>query len=269
MRLWAAIFKKNLLEFVRYPIDFAFSFLMPFAFFLPVYFLIQSFAPGGDSPGLESWIGSNDFYGFIFTGVITGYVVMSIFWGIGFALKRLMDIGLLETIWVFPISKTAYILGESLFSLFRLVWEIAIVMVLFRWFFGIAAPEGFVRVLPFFLPFVFLMYGFGIAFASIVLLAKNANDLVDTSSFLVYSLSGTQNPPQVFPPLILALSLALPITYFVDVVRVYSLGIDPLVPLWIELVILFSSAAIFPALGIWFFRRVDRLCRIKGNLHVH
>ena len=68
LHLVLAIFKKNLLEFIRYPMELIFTFFMPFVFLLPTYFLIRSFAPDGSSVGLASWIGSSDFFGFFMIG---------------------------------------------------------------------------------------------------------------------------------------------------------------------------------------------------------
>jgi len=113
------------------------------------------------------------------------------------------------------------------------------------------------------------MYGFGIAFASLVLLVKDANTMVDTSSFLVQTLTGVQNPPQVFPRFFLALSLAIPITYFLDIIRVHTLAIEPLVPYGLELFIFLAAALLFPIGGVWLFNYIDRKCRIQGSLHVH
>ena len=59
--LVGAIFKKNILEFIRYPMNMFFSIVMPVIFFLPLHFLIRSFTSTGDSTGLEAWVGSTDF----------------------------------------------------------------------------------------------------------------------------------------------------------------------------------------------------------------
>jgi ABC-2 type transport system permease protein len=118
-------------------------------------------------------------------------------------------------------------------------------------------------------PFVFLIYGFGVAFAGLVLMVKDANTMVDTSSFLIQGLTGTQNPPQVFPRFLLAIALAIPITHFIDIMRVETLGIVPIVQPWIEYTVFLGSSAIFPAIGVLFFRWVERRSRKLGNLHVH
>ena len=79
--LFGAVFKKNLLEYVRYPANFLFSLFVPVVWTLPIYFLIRSFAPDGTSAGLMSWVGSSDFFGYFIIGMIVGNIIMSIFWG--------------------------------------------------------------------------------------------------------------------------------------------------------------------------------------------
>ena len=213
LRLYAAVFKKNLLEYIRYPANFVFSLLMPVVWTLPIYFLIRSFAPGGTSTGLMSWVGNDDFYGYFMVGMVVSFINMTIFWNVGFSLKRLMDIGLLETTWGLPINKTSYILAESLFSLLRLVYELILLMLIFRIVFRMSLPGNFAAVLPWFLPFFILMYGFGIGFAALVLLLKDANMMVDTTNFLINGITGTQNPPQVFPRFLFGVALAIPVTH--------------------------------------------------------
>jgi len=89
------------------------------------------------------------------------------------------------------------------------------------------------------------------------------------SNFLVQTLAGVQNPPQVFPCFFLAISLAIPITYFIDIIRVHTLNIKPLIAYGLELYIFLAASLLFPIVGIWLFNYIDRKCRIQGSLHVH
>jgi ABC-2 type transport system permease protein len=269
IRALAAILRKSFYEFIRYPANFFFSLVMPVIWFLPLYFLILSFAPQGESAGLSAWIGESDFFTYLPLGLMVSYIIMTIFWGMGFALKRLMDIGVLETIWSCPVPRFIHIIGESLFSVARIVVELTIVLTVYRFLYGFTLPPGLYVLLPWVVPFILLIYGFGIGFAALVLLVKDANTMVDTSSFLVMGLTGTQNPPQVFPRFLLAIALAIPITHFVDIMRVETLGIVPLVEPTIEYVVFLSSAVIIPVMGIAFFLWVERRSRRLGNLHVH
>jgi ABC-2 type transport system permease protein len=269
MRVFGAVFKKNLLEYVRYPVNFVFSLVMPIVWTLPIYFLIKSFTSDGTSVGLVSWIGTGDFYGYFMIGMAVSYINNTIFWNLGFSLKRLMDIGMLETTWGLPIGKTVYILAESFFSVVRLVWELALLLVIFRFMYGMSLPAGFSSVLPWFVPFFILMYGFGIGFASLVLLVKDANMMVDTTNFLINGITGTQNPPQVFPNFLLGVALAIPITYLLDLLRVKSLGVTPLIPPGLEIAVVCVGTLFIPIAGYLFFRYTDRRCRTLGNLGAH
>jgi len=268
-RALGAILAKSFYEFIRYPANFFFSLVMPVIWFLPIYFLIVSFAPDGESAGLSAWIGESNFFTYLPMGLMVGYVITSIFWGLGFALKRLMDIGVLETIWSCPVPRYIHVIGESLFSLCRMVVELTIVLVVYRYLYGFTIPATAVRLLPYVVPFVLLIYGFGIGFAALVLLVKDANTMVDTSSFLVSGITGTQNPPQVFPRFLIAIALAIPITHFVDIMRVETLGIQPLVNPAVEYLVFFASMVLFPVVGVLFFSWVERRARKLGNLHVH
>lgn len=267
--VFGAVLRKNALEFVRYPANMFFAFVLPFIWFIPTYFLIKSFAPDGISAGLAAWVGEQDFFAYLVVGLFASHVIMTIFWNIGFALKRLMDIGLLETLWVLPVRKIVYVLAESVFSFLQMLVELAVILLIYRYLFGFRIPPGLVTTLPYFLPFIVMMYGFGIGFAALVLLVKDANTMIDTMNFLVTGLSGTQNPPQAFPRAILTLSLAIPITYFIDIVRVQTLKITPLIPVGMELAIVIASAVIVPLLGALLFGWVDRRTRIMGTVQAH
>ena len=266
--LWG-VFKKNALEYVRYPANAFFGLIMPLIWFLPMYLLIISFAPGGESSGLDAWVGTSSFFTYLPIGLVVSGIISTIFWNLGFALKRLMDIGMLETVWSCPVPRMTYIIGESLFSVARQVVEIGLVIVAFRYIYGFILPVSILGALRYLVPFILLMYGFGIGFASLVLLVKDANTMVDTSSFLIQGITGTQNPPQVFPRFLVAIALAIPITHFVDLLRVETLGITPLVAPGIELTVFLGSAVLFPILGILCFSAVERRTRVRGDLHVH
>lgn len=269
IRFYLSVFKKNFLEYIRYPANFVFFLIMPVVFILPYYFLMESFAPGGVSEGLAEWTGSNNFSSFFMLGLLVAFVLMKIFWGMGFTLKRLMDIGMLETIWVYPISRIGYILAESLFNAFQLIFEIICVSVIVYFVFKFKIPFELVYQLPWIFLFFIMIYGFGIGFAALVLLLKNANMLVDTSNFIVTTITGTNNPVQVLPKAFLAVAMAVPITYFIDYLRVSTMGIVPLVPIYIERLIIIGSAVVTPLLGSFAFIAVDKHCRKNGSLGAH
>jgi ABC-2 type transport system permease protein len=120
-----------------------------------------------------------------------------------------------------------------------------------------------------FVPMLIALYGFGFAFAALVLLMRDAMTLIDTASYLVMLLSGAQFPVQALPRALLPLSLALPLTYGLDLVRASLLGTGTLLPPVVEVAILVVAMVLAAPAGYWVFARVERRCRRLGTLGLH
>jgi ABC-type antimicrobial peptide transport system ATPase subunit len=84
----------------------------------------------------------------------------------------------------------------------------------------------------------------------------------------IFSLLGPNGAGKTTTIKILA-TLLIPITYFLDIVRVQTLAIKPLVPHGVELFVFLTASLLFPIAGVWLFNTIDRKCRIQGSLHVH
>ena len=85
------------------------------------------------------------------------------------------------------------------------------------------------------LPLLIGLYGFGLAFAALVLLMREANTMVDISSYLVQLFSGSNFPVNALPRWLLPVALALPLTYGFDATRGWLLHTQTLLPIWIEI----------------------------------
>ena len=84
-----------------------------------------------------------------------------------------------------------------------------------------ASGEVWQALLPI-LPMMLGLYGFGFAFAAVVMLIREANTLVDVSSFLVQIFSGSNFPVNALPEFLLPVALALPLTYGLDPSRSFD-----------------------------------------------
>ena len=113
------------------------------------------------------------------------------------------------------------------------------------------------------------IYGFGFAFAALVLLMRDANTLVDVSNFLLSLLAGSNFPVRALPRFLLPLSLALPLTYGYDAVRGYLLHARTVLPLGDETAILLVFMGVMIPLGYAVFKRIERRCKIRGTLGLH
>ncbi|HLO14899.1 MAG TPA: ABC transporter permease, partial [Anaerolineales bacterium] len=113
------------------------------------------------------------------------------------------------------------------------------------------------------------LYGFGFAFAGIVLLMREANTLVDTSSFLIQGFSGTNFPVKSLPTWLIPISLMLPLTYGLDAVRGWLLHTNTILPIRVEIVILIIFMFVMLWFGSWVFYRIEKRVRTLGTLGQH
>ncbi len=118
-------------------------------------------------------------------------------------------------------------------------------------------------------PMLIALYGFGFAFAALVLLMREANTLVDVSSFLVQGLSGTNFPVQSLPSWLIPIALALPLTYGMDAVRGWILKTNTILPLRVEIALVIVFMFFMLWFGSWIFYRVERQVRTLGTLGQH
>ena len=245
------------------------AWILQVAWLTPVYFLGRSFAGSSGNSGFAAYTGTTDYMSFVLVGTVLASYIAAVFWGMGFALKSEMDSGVLEGNWLTPIPRPLMLVGQTLASLAITTVNSAGMLLLAWLLFGFQVSGNVLAAALTLLPMLVALYGFGFAFASLVLLMKDANTLVDVSNFLVSMLSGSQFPVSVLPRLLLPFALALPLTYGFDSVRAYLLGTTTLLPLQYELAILVLFMCVMVPLGYLIFMRVERRCRTLGTLSQH
>jgi len=263
------IAKKDWLHFLRYPMNAAFRIIQPLAWLTPVYFLGKSFAGANGNTGFAAYTGTSDYMSFILIGAMLSSYVSAVFWGMGYALKSEMDSGVLESNWMTPVPRWIFLVGQTLANLAITTITSAGVLLLAHLLFGFRVTGNALAAALAIVPMLVALYGFGFAFAAIVLLLKDANTLVDVSDFLISLMSGSQFPVKVLPPFLLPISLAIPLTYGFDAVRGYLLHTSTLLPLTYELAILLAFMAVMVPLGNLIFKRVERRCKQLGTLGMH
>ncbi len=269
MRAVLAITRKDWLLFVRYPLNAVFRVVQPIMWLTPIYFLSRSFGGNAGNTGFAAYAGTVDFMSFVLIGKNFGDYVSAVFWGMGFALKQEMDSGVLETNWLTPVPRPLFLVGQTLASLVITTFTSAGVLVLAWFFFGFRVTGNLVPALLIMVPTLIALYGFGFAFAGLVLLLRDANTLVDVSDFVVRLLSGAQFPVRVLPPVLLAVSLVLPLTYGYDAIRGLLLGIPTILPIRTEVALLVGFMGVMVAVGYVVFKLVERRCRTLGTLGLH
>ncbi len=269
LRALMAIARKDWRQYWRYPLNAVSSVLQPIVWLTPVYFMGQTFSVNGQAQGFAAYSGTADYISFILVGTVLGNFVNAVFWGMGYAMKNDMDAGVLESNWLAPISRPLLMVGHSFTNvLVTAITSLAMLLIaglVFGFHPGGNALAAFLTALPMLVG----LYGFGFAFSALVLILREANTLVDVSSFLVQIFSGSDFPVNVLPRWLLPVSLALPLTYGFDAVRGWLLGTRTLLPIPVEMGLLGAFMFLMIWLGKAAFDALERRVRRIGTLGQH
>lgn len=269
IRALYAIARKDWKYYWRYPLNAVSAVLQPVIWLAPVYFMGRAFSVNGEALGFAGYAGTSDYMSFILVGSALGNFISSVFWGMGYSLKNDMDAGVLESNWLAPASRPLLLVGRTLTSLLITAITSLAMLLIAGLLFGFQITGGVAVSLLAVLPMLLGLYGFGFAFAAVVLIMRDANTLVDVSNFLVSLLSGSDFPVTVLPRWLLPVSLALPLTYGFDAVRGQLLGTHTLLPIGVEIAVLVVFMVVMIALGLWTFGRLEQRVRMRGTLGTH
>ena len=269
LRALFVIARKDWKVFWRYPLNAVSSIFQPIIWITPVYFMGKAFSVNGQALGFEAYSGTSDYMSFILLGTVLSNFITTVFWGMGYALKNDMDAGVLESNWLTPVPRLLILTGRTLTSLLTTAITSAIMLLVAGLLFGFRPTGNTLAAFLTALPMLIGLYGFGFAFAGIVLLMREANTMVDVGSFLVQGFSGTNFPVQSLPSWLIPIALALPLTYGLDAVRGFLLKTQTILPIPVEIALLIVSMLVMLWFGAWVFYRVERRVRTLGTLGQH
>jgi ABC-2 type transport system permease protein len=269
LRALYVIARKDWKVFWRYPLNAVSNIFQPIIWITPVYFMGKAFSTNGQALGFAAYSGTGDYMSFILLGTVLTNFILTVFWGMGYALKNDMDAGVLESNWLTPVPRLLILVGRTLSSLLVTMITSLIMLVIASALFGFKPTGNTWAAFLTAIPMLIGLYGFGFAFAAVVLLIREANTLVDVSSFLVQGFSGTNFPVKSLPTWLIPISLLLPLTYGLDAVRGLILRTKTLLPINVEIVILIVFMFVMLWFGAWVFNRVERRVRTLGTLGQH
>ena len=269
LRALFVIARKDWKVFWRYPLNAVSQIFQPIIWITPVYFMGKAFSTNGQALGFAAYSGTGDYMSYILLGTVLTNFILTVFWGMGYALKQDMDAGVLESNWLTPVPRLLILIGRTLTSLLTTTIISLIMLVIAGALFGFKPTGNTLAAFLTAVPMLIGLYGFGFAFAALVLIMREANTLVDVSSFLVQGFSGTNFPIQSLPSWLIPISLALPLTYGLDAVRGWILQTETILPIRVEIILLIVSMFIMLGVGSWVFYRVERRVRTLGTLGQH
>ncbi|MBU3142728.1 ABC transporter permease [Clostridium sp. CF012] len=255
--------------YFRYPINFIMTLLDPLMWLTPFYFMGKTFSSNGSISGFERYTGNSDFMGYLVVGYIISAYVSTVFWTMGFSLKEEMREGVLESNWSAPVNRIVLMVSKSLFQFCATTFEVILTGIVCHFAFGFTINSNILQFLAFLIPGIIGMMGLGMAVAAAVLIAKEANGIIDITSSMVSAMSGSYFPIKVMPKFFVFISLSLPLTYIYDSSRAILINQVPLFSLRTEYFIILIGMIIFCIIGSWIFMRVEKKCRSLGILGTH
>ena len=269
LRSLFVIARKDWKVFWRYPLNAVSNVFQPIIWITPVYFMGKAFSTNGQATGFAAYSGSGDYMSYILLGTVLTNFILTVFWGMGLALKEDMDAGVLESNWLTPVSRLLILVGRTLTSLLTTTITSLVMLALGAALFGFKPTGSALAAFLTAIPMLLGLYGFGFAFAGIVLLMRDANTLIDVGSFLVQGFSGTNFPVKSLPYWLIPVSLMLPLTYGLDAIRGFLLKTNTLMPIKTEITILIVFMFVMLWGGAQIFYRVERRVRKLGTLGQH
>ena len=117
LRALFVIARKDWKVFWRYPLNAVSNIFQPIIWITPVYFMGKAFSTNGQALGFAAYSGTGDYMSFILLGTVLSNFILTVFWGMGYALKEDMDAGVLESNWLTPVSRLLILIGRTLTSL--------------------------------------------------------------------------------------------------------------------------------------------------------
>jgi ABC-2 type transport system permease protein len=269
LRALYALIRKDWKQYWRYPLNAVSSVFQPLIWIAPVYFMGQAFSVNGKALGFSQYSGTTDFMSFILLGTVLEGFINAVFWGMGYALKNDMDSGVMESNWLTPIPRLLILVGHSVTNLIVTAITSVGMLLIGGLIFGFNASGDVWKAFLPIIPMMLGLYGFGFAFAAVVMLMREANTLVDVSSFLVQIFSGSNFPVNALPRFLLPVALALPLTYGLDAVRAHLIGTKTILPLQWEMILLVVFMFVMLWIGTAAFRSLERRVRTLGTLGQH
>ncbi|MCP8318608.1 MAG: ABC transporter permease [Candidatus Methylarchaceae archaeon HK01B] len=201
-------------------------------------------------------------WGFVFM-VNFGYAI----WNLGFSLQGENRTGTLEQVFLTPTSRLAFIVGTGLQSFVTGALLITILLPLINLLMGIPIIVQDVALLMVsYSIMIIMMLGFGIIFASLILLLRTPEGIGSLTYFLVMILASVFVPATTLQEPLRTIVSLFPLTYPIDMIRYSAIGTPTLFEPIFEFVLTgMISVGIF-FFGLFIFRLIEIRLKRGGSL---
>jgi ABC-2 type transport system permease protein len=259
-----AAFLKDLRSYLRYPAwllgDFIstplwfFFFAIGVALFAPTT-QSPTAAPGG--PGLQYF-----YIGFVFIILFSTAV-----WGIGQSVRNEQMAGTLEQFFLSPVNRVILIIGR-----WARVFLTDSIIIGYTTLLVYLLGGGLVKLLS---PILFLfalglyevgLIGFGLLFAGLTIRLKSYNTISNLVFFGYMILTGALFPITFIPVPFRYISMAIPFTYFIDLMRNAALATPTILPETLEYLTAGLLSVSMLLVGFIAFNKIEEEARMRGSI---
>ena len=267
-RALAAVMKREWVIFLRYPSWIISLFIWPVIFPLSYVFTAHALS-GKDGIGMaqfQATTGVQDYTGYIAIGTIIWMWQNVVLWNIGFSLRNEQLRGTLESNWLSPTWRFAYLLGGSVPQLIAMFMFLTVSAIEFVLFFGVRFQGSVWLTLLAFFAAVPSVYGLGFAFASLVINVKEANAFVFLVRGIVMVFCGITFPISILPDWMRPIADWLPQTYIIHAIRTAALSTQGFSGIASDLKMLALFGTFWLAFGYLIFNWMEGRARRTGAI---
>lgn len=271
VRAMLAVTRRELTIYIRYPSWIIAMFVWPVL--LPLQYIFGGKALAGpDSSGLQAFAqysGTTDYVGFIALGAMLWMWMNMVLWDFGSQLRNEQIRGTLESNWLSPIPRILMLAGSGISSCMQHTFVILLSLVEFYLLLGVGLHGSALLIALIILLTMPTIYGLGLIFASLVVWAKEVNNMVFLVRGIMMIFCGVTFPLTIAPAWMLAVAKWIPMTYAIHSFRAVYLAGAGFAEIRGDLVALLIAALILMSLGVIAFHFTLRLVKRKGNLGVY
>ena len=265
--LWAVV-RREWTIFIRYPSWIIALFIWPVIF--PMGYILTARALSGiDGSGLTTFqntTGLTEYVGYIAVGTMIWMWQNIVLWAVGYSLRNEQMRGTLESNWLSPTWRFAYLLGSSIPQLVSMFMLMLVSGLEYAFLFRVNFSGSLWLTLLVILAALPSVYGLGFAFASVVITLKEANAFVFLVRGIVMVFCGITYPLAIRPYWMQSVFQWLPQTYIIHAVRTAALSTEGFSAIAFDLKMLVIFGIIWLAFGYLLFNMMERRARQTGAI---
>ncbi len=262
-----AAFIKDVRTYLRYPSWIASEFITLPSWFLLFAIGVASWSPKG---GVTATLESTGVFSYFYWGFIFLIIFSTSIWGIGQSIRNEQLQGTIEQLFLAPVSRVSLISGRfartMLTDLAIIVYTTVLLSSLSHESVTVQNP---ILLLAVYVLLEVAVLGFGLVFAAITFRLKSFNLLSNLAQFTVIGLCGLFFPLSVLPIPVLAVSMAIPFTYFADLFRYAGYGGTTLLNPALEMIVAFVLAIGMFVAGLAYFKATEKRAKERGLIGTH